>query len=722
MAKSPLNIAFVWHMHQPFYKDLISNQYMLPWVRLHATKDYYDMAAYMEKYPEIRSVINVVPSLLVQIEDYVAGTAKDKFLDITAKDPEDLTGEERVFMLKNFFMANPETMIMPYPRYYDLLLKRGRFVTLDEIVKVSHRFSNQELFDLQVWFNLAWFGETYKNGDETIKALFKKGQHFSREDKQDMLKKQIEIMAKIIPLYKAMQERGQAEISVTPFYHPILPLVVDNSIARVASPGIVLPKNKFAHPEDAKAQIEKAVAYYTEKFGLPPEGMWPSEGSVSEDIIPLIAGAGIKWIATDEQILANTLQRQLTAHELFKPYYVRKDGHQLSIVFRDHKLSDDLGFVYSRWDPREAASDIVNKLHGIRQALPDDGKNYLVSIILDGENAWEYYRNNGKDFFEELYMRITNDPGLTTVRLKDYVKQEQEQHALPHLFPGSWINSNFNIWIGHGEDNTSWDYVAAAREELAKAKHAPAEAWEELYIAEGSDWNWWYGDDHGSDNDEDFDQLFRSHIRNIYKFLKKEPPRYLETPIKKMKIIKPTREPVFLIKPILDGEVSNYYEWLSAGLYSVEQMKGAMHQKEVLIRNIFFGFSEDTFYLRLDTILDLSCSENPDMKDMSFDINIVHPFKYRVVLYCKDGHKKMNILRLDDSGNYHYIKDLSGFAVKKVIEIGIPFSEIKVKPGDEVHFNIAVKKGGNELESWPKGGIIVFKAPDEDFITSSWFV
>lgn len=709
-------------MHQPFYKDLVTQEYMLPWVRLHAIKDYYDMAAYLDNYPKIKAVFNVVPSLLVQIEDYAAGTAKDKFLDLTIKDPGDLTSDEKIFILKNFFLANWDTMIKPYPRYNDLLLKRGRFVTIDDIASVSKRFTNHEYFDLQVWFNLTWFGSIYRQNDPVIKAMLEKGRDFGLEDKENVVKKQIEIMRLIIPKYKEMQEKGQIEVSLTPYYHPILPLLCDTNISRISNPNNMLPKNRFNFPQDASAQVERAVAYYREKFGTDPCGMWPSEGSVSEDIIPIISASGIKWIASDEEILQNTLEHRLSAGELFKPYTIEKDGVHVDMIFRDHMISDDLGFVYSKWDARDAASDVIAKLHKIADVLPDDGKKYLVSIILDGENAWEYYKNNGKDFFDNLYAGLSRDHKLETVRVKDFIEQNRPFTKLNKLFPGSWINHNFDIWIGHSEDNAAWDHLFKAREILSCADNAPPLAWEELYIAEGSDWNWWYGNDHSSGNDEEFDALFRKHIINIYRLLGRDYPKTLETPIKKMTTVKSVREPVYFIKPILDGEVSNYYEWLSAGLYSVEYARGAMHQTEILIRNIYYGFSREEFFVRIDHSVYLDCHD-PESKDISFEIDILKPVQYKISLCCNEKcEKELWVSKLQSSGHFEKTKSLTTYGVGRIIEIGVPFCDLEIKDGDEVNFTVAVRKSGKEIESWPKGGMIVFKAPDEEFAASSWFV
>ena len=719
--RNKLSVAFVWHMHQPFYKDLVTGEYLLPWVRLHAIKDYYDMAAYLDDFPQIRSTYNVVPSLLVQIEDYAAGTARDKYLELSLRQPQDLNSDEKIFVLKNFFMANWDTMIKPYPRYADLLLKRGRFVTVEEIAEVSKRFSHREFFDLQVWFNLAWFGQIHKEKDETIKGLIAKGKNFSEADKKALFDKQLELMRLIIPKYRELQEKGQIELSVTPYYHPILPLLCDSEAARGALPGIILPKKSFKHPEDAKHQIETAIEYYEKRFGRKPSGMWPSEGSVSEDMIPLVAAAGIKWIATDEQILAASLGRRPSAPELFSPYALKRGSGQVSIIFRDLRLSDDLGFIYSKWSPRDAAADVVSKLRKIAELLACEEKRHLVSIILDGENAWEYYQNNGKDFFHELYGMLSSDPMLETVRVNDFLEQNGPFNDLNRLFPGSWINHNFAVWIGHEEDNRAWDYLSSARAALMEAENPPKEAFEELYIAEGSDWNWWYGDDHSSDNDEDFDLLFRKHLMNIYKLIGRQHPRELETPIKAFKSVKPAREPVYLIDPKIDGEVTNYYEWLSAGLYSVDAARGAMHQSETIVKNIYYGFSLEKLFVRIDTSIGLSCTGG--MKDISFEIDIIRPKHCRIVLSCSgEGKLETSLYKLSEAGKF----EESGLPVeaqaKKILELAAGFKDLEIEPKSEVNLAVTVKKEGKELERWPKGGIIVFNCPDEEFEAESWFV
>lgn len=728
MTNRPLSLAIIWHMHQPYYKDLVTGEYILPWVRLHAVKDYYDMVAILDKFPEVRMTFNLVPSLLNQVEDYVNNKVVDRFLNLTLKTPADLTWEDKIFILQNFFMANWDNMVMPYPRYLDLLLKRGRYVSTAEVAKVARRFSAQEWLDLQVWFNLTWFGFIYKNEDPVIKELIRKGKYFTDEDKKLVIEKQFEIMGKVIPKYKELADRGQIELTTTPYYHPILPLLCDSTVAREAMPYIKLPEIAFQHPEDAAAQIRLAVEYHQRHFAAPPKGMWPSEGSVSEQIIPLIAESGIKWIATDEGILERSINkiemhtRHLSAAELYQPYLIEKEGHQVALVFRNHFISDQVGFVYYRWPIQEALRDFTSHMNNIRISLPDDQRNYLVSVILDGENAWEYYPSGGKEFLEAFYGRLSKETSLKTVRVSDYLEQNPPGKKISRLFAGSWINNNFKIWIGHEEDNLAWDYVSRAR--LALADILPEQnpqAWQELYIAEGSDWCWWYGDDHSSENDAAFDALFRQHLKNVYSLIDRDPPKYLDTPIKKMRLVRPIKEPVYLICPTLDGEVTNYYEWLSAGVYDIARARGAMHQIETLLREIYFGFSLTELYLRLGVNLDLGSEE---AKSFSYAVVTTAPVERKAEIVFDPARRAyaFKLSQLNSKQEWEQIRDLDSFGVGRIIELGLPFAELKTAPTQRVEFVVVVYKDGHELERWPRGGAIGVTAPTETYAEEQWYV
>ncbi|MBI3593132.1 MAG: hypothetical protein HY099_06615, partial [Nitrospirae bacterium] len=357
-------------------------------------------------------------------------------------------------------------MIKPFPRYYELLVKRGVRFTKSDIARASKYFDEHDIRDLQVLFNLCWIDPMFRKSDAFMKGLEQKGRDFTEEEKHMLINKQFGILKEIIPEYRKMSQTGQVELSVSPFYHPILPLVWDTNCARIAMPNVNLPKRRFSHPEDAVKQIRMAVEYFEKLFGHKPSGMWPSEGSVSEDAVRAIRAEGIRWIATDEEVLARSLGRSFRSPEgyltdaagLYRPYQFS----DVSMIFRDHKLSDLIGFVYSGWNPEKAVNDFIGKLVQIKNTLPKD-RPYIVPVILDGENAWEYYTNDGHDFLRRLYHALSNDTRFRTVTVSEFIKEHDAGDRLERLHAGSWINANFGIWLGHEEDNLSWDYLAQAR-------------------------------------------------------------------------------------------------------------------------------------------------------------------------------------------------------------------------------------------------------------------
>ncbi|MDP2690351.1 MAG: glycoside hydrolase family 57 protein, partial [Deltaproteobacteria bacterium] len=468
-------MAFVWHMHQPLYKDPITNEYTLPWVLFHATKDYYDMAAILEEFPEVHQTFNVVPCLIEQIEEYGEGRAQDLYLSISKKPASELTGDDKVFMLRNFFQANWDLMIKPLQRYWELLMKRGPSNAREEVESVLRYFNDQDYLDLQVFFNLVWIDPHIRRNDKTLKALSEKGGRYTEEDKKKLFAKQIEIVNRIVPEYRKLMDSGIIEVSTTPYYHPIMPLLCDSFSAKEAMPEALLPKERFMHPEDAMAQLRKGISLYEKTFGRRPAGIWPSEGSVSMEMLPLVASEGVRWIATDEEILTNSLKRPLRRDDyghtqdpfLYKPYAVDVLGKKVSIVFRDHVLSDLIGFDYAKMEPQAAANDMVERLEHIENMLERPGE-HIVSIILDGENAWEHFSNDGRDFLTALYTRLSKHPKLQCVTVNEFLEGFGQREELQWLYPGSWINHNFKIWIGHVEDNTAWEYISEARGALVE--------------------------------------------------------------------------------------------------------------------------------------------------------------------------------------------------------------------------------------------------------------
>src|SRR6185437_3398613 len=369
-SESVLSVIFLWHQHQPFYKDPLSGQYELPWVRLHATKDYLDMVSLLDEFPKIRASFNLVPSLLIQLDDYAQGKAKDPFLSLSQKPAAELSFEDRQFLLRNFFMAHEENRINPFPRYRELLDKRGRSISEEALSRAQNYFKEQDWRDLQVWFNLAWMDPLWQQKEPLVAQLYGKGKNFTEADKRQLLDLQQALCARVVPKHKELMERGQIEVSATPFYHPILPLLCDTESARMAMPQAVLPQSRFAFPEDARQQIEKALEDHRLRFGRRSAGMWPSEGSVSEAAAGLFLDAGVRWIATDEAVLAKSWEGDAFRREdMYEPYQFIKEGRALHIFFRDHELSDAIGFTYAGWEAPAAAADFIRRLHEIQDRL-----------------------------------------------------------------------------------------------------------------------------------------------------------------------------------------------------------------------------------------------------------------------------------------------------------------------------------------------------------------
>ncbi len=526
-------LGFLWHMHQPYYRDPVQDTYILPWVRLHAVNAYYIFPRIAEKFEKIRMTFNLVPSLLEQLEDYANGTAKDIYERYSRMHPEDLDRSARLFILRNFFMANWDTLIRPNTRYNDLLLKRGYTIDENQLDAALKNFSNQDFMDLQSWFNLAWIGPMLRDEDQGITELVKKGRFFSQKEKETILDYQREAITRVVPKYKELADSGQIEVTFSPYYHPILPLLHDTDIAIEAHPGVKLPP-RFSHGEDAKTQIAKGMEKSEQAIGRKPSGMWPSEGSVSMAVANDAVGAGLKWIATDEHNLLKSLPGNPVREEvIYQPYTVPTESGNLAVFFRDTKLSDLIGFTYSRNEVKAAVEDFVGRLKKIAEDVPDVQDPVIVSVILDGENPWEYYPNSGREFLEAFLGRLQSEDWIEATTFSGYLEQHPPVKTLAKLAPGSWINGNFDIWIGRKEANLAWDFLGKSRKLLMDALKAGNvdqkvhdEVMKSLYRAEGSDWFWWFDDDFSSETEMEFDLLFRKHLISAFNLLNVPAPDF----------------------------------------------------------------------------------------------------------------------------------------------------------------------------------------------------
>src|ERR1700692_3473685 len=608
-----LRLIFLWHQHQPFYKDLVTGEYRLPWVRLHALKDYYGMVKLLDEFPNVHQNFNLVPSLITQIQDYVAGTAQDPFLKVAAKPAKDLTQKERQFALQYLFQANPANLIGRYPRYRELLERFREHGYSAE--KAEKYFEPQHFTDLQVLSQIAWFDEFFLE-DKDVAALIKKERNYSLEDQSFVIARERELLGKVLPAYAEAAKKGSIEISATPFYHPILPLVCDTNAGGVSTPGLPLPQNRFRHPEDAREQLVRALDLHERVFGVRPRGVWPSEGSVSEETLAIAHGLGIQWMATDEGVLGRSagvfFQRdgngRLPAHlaeRLYNVHHYESGQAEMHLVFRDHTISDMIGFVYSGMDPADAAGHLLRNIKDAAQPVLAQGRDAVVSVILDGENAWEYYPKSGREFLRRFYDALQRQGGLEAVTVSEAISRHRNASPLKSLVPGSWIHANFDVWIGAPEDNRAWDYLHHAREFYAQNAARASEvqrklAFEEIMIAEGSDWNWWYGPEHHSANDRDFDELYRKHLSNIYQAMGKTRPDYLVQPITAVEARPAFTPQTAYIHPRVTGDKIRYFEWMGAAVFTADQRAGAMHGKQFLLDSVHAGIDAEFVYGRLD--------------------------------------------------------------------------------------------------------------------------
>ncbi len=728
-----LALALFWHQHQPYYPDDLTGDNPMPWVRLHGVKDYYGMALHLLEVPEMRCTINLVPSLLQQLQAYTERGASDRPLEVSRRPADGLTEEDCLYLLDNFFMANPHWMIRPYPRYFDLYQRRG--LGRNTAREALRRFSERDFRDLQVWFNLTWIHPLAVVADADLKELFDKGRHFTEADKQLVLDKHLDILRRIIPLHRQLAANGQVELTTTPYFHPILPLLFDKKLAREAMPDVKLPRFTGGYPEDAAVHVRRAVEQHTAFFGEPPRGMWPAEGSVCQAMLPLLAEHGIRWIATDEEILSQSTQgfisRDGHGHVrnpelLYRPYRVRAGDSELGIVFRDHALSDMIGFHYQRSEGVAAADDFVQHLHNIKKAVGDN-EPALVSVILDGENCWEHYPDGGVPFLRALYERCTRTAGIQSVRVGDFLERHPPREALPQLFAGSWISHNFAIWIGHEEDNTAWDALHRAREHLRSRSLTPhvapekiRQAWEEIYIAEGSDWFWWFGDDHSSAQDALFDYLFRKHLQNVYQLLGDSLPSELLRPISR----RGQRPAYTLPRSFLDVKIDGrqtFFEWISAGRYARHNERGTMAQvTQGPMKEVYFGFNLEALLLRVDFDTPARAAlANYD----AFRLGFAEPVGWELLIEePATARPRVQLLHDGLAPETEPGAPVVAVGIDQILELSLPFALLAVQADEPVQFFVELLQGDQSRDRAPREGAIHLTCPSPDFERIMWQV
>ncbi|MDD5331093.1 MAG: glycoside hydrolase family 57 protein, partial [Sulfuricella sp.] len=570
MTDKKLHLILCWHMHQPDYRNLTTGEFMLPWTYLHAMKDYTDMAYHLESHPKARAVFNFVPVLLDQLEDYSRqfeeGRLLDPLLRLLAEDDLDgLSPERRALIFDSCFRTNHTKMIEPYPAYkrlWELFNHQEPFgaAGLDYL-------SGQYLADLLVWYHLVWCGETVRRNHELVVNLMTKGTHFTAADRRDLLALIGRLIRELIPRYRKLADDGQIEISTTPHCHPIVPLLIDFKVARECMPGVSLPEAAY-YPgglKRASFHINSAIDSHRERFGVAPQGIWPAEGGVSQAAALVFAEHGCRWMASGETVLVNSL-RGLDGSKplpdrmdyLYRPYRIATGEREIVSFFRDDRLSDRIGFEYAKWFGKDAVDNFIHALEEIWRCTPA-GENPVVSVIMDGENAWEYYPYNGYYFLSEMYEALESHPFIRTTTFKDHLDGHAGQNGmqaqlplelagiagtdpiaaeLPYLVAGSWVYGTFSTWIGSPDKNRAWDLLCAAKQSfdlvVASGRLSEEEierAHLQLADCEGSDWFWWFGDYNPQHSVESFDKLYRENLANLYGLLKLPAPEELGKPI-----------------------------------------------------------------------------------------------------------------------------------------------------------------------------------------------
>ncbi|ACN98313.1 glycoside hydrolase [Sulfurihydrogenibium azorense Az-Fu1] len=684
MALQPMKklyLCFLWHMHQPYYKNPYTQTFEMPWVFLHAIKDYYEMPWHVSRYEKIKTTFNLVPSLIKQLKEYIQDPDSCYLIKTFKKAVESLTEEEKNYVLDISFNANLNTMIKPFERYYQLYLKKH---------SSTAKFTHQELADLQVLFLLSWTGNYLRENNEFVKNLSNKKAGFTHQDKVDLINQLTQFLKEIIPFYQKLQSDRKIEVSTTPYYHPIIPLLIDLTSAKESLPNIILPKVKVNFKDDAELQVKNAISFYQEIFESKPSGFWPSESSISNDTLKLFSQYNIKWTASDEDILFNSLGNK-NLENLYKVY--KYEG--VYLFFRDKYLSDAIGFRYQNLDEKQAVKDFITRLKYIHEKVDF---NPVVSVILDGENAWEFYKNNGKDFFDSLYTELSNQDWIEVITFSQVLKKDIVVENLNSVKAGSWIYGNFSTWIGHPEKNTAWEYLSQAKQVLESEKENEnyKKAKEYLLIAQGSDWFWWYGDDHFNHYADRFDLLFRLNLQKVYEKLGKDIPTNLLKPIKKLYKQLILRQPTGYIKPVIDGYVSNYYEWLHSGEVDLKFDLSSM-TFDTILEKLYYGYDEENLYLRLDGKVESITDKGYKLKvSILATCEMDFTFPLQSTLYENNGLKACS---------------------KKVIEIAIPLKLFSCRNFD---LSFTVLENDKIIEKLPVYSVLNIDI-SQDF-TYDWIV
>lgn len=733
-----LSIAFYWHMHQPVYE--LDSVYLMPWARLHAVKDYLDMVLILEKHPNIKLNINLVPALVDELIDYSENGFNDIHSSLTVTPVEDLSNSEKEYILNNFFNAEYETMIYHHPTYRKLFKKRYAKKDID-----IEAFTNQEYSDLMALFNLAWIDPTHLNRFPELRQLASKEKGFTLKDRIKIIDLHRKIISEIIPTYREYIKEGRIELTTSPYNHPVLPILCDVETAVQSVQTVENLPEYMDLSEDAYAQVKRALDRIEEVFGVRPKGLWASEHCLTSKVLDLLKSQGIKWTVSDESILSKTINFEFIRdfkgnledpYHLLKVYEYKNDDSDIDVIFRDSSIPNLINFEYSNMNSKAAAEDLFNKIKLMQSKLlvsPDD--SHLLTIAQDGENCWERYKEDGAEFLNTLYSLIEKDSTLETVLISDYVENDKTKRPIDGIYPGSWINKDFQFWIGDPVKNLAWNYLTTVREdilEIAKGfpdENAIASAMQELYIAEGSDWFWWYGEPNNSGQDNIFDFLFREHLKKAYRFLNSAYPDFLDK-----SVIALTYQNLAEDDSSFQNTTDSEIEFIN----SFDLIDGPVYRDNKLCDKIDYGFDKDNVYLRLHM--------NPNFKNADdFRPRISHFFVYMRknskikhsssirVAYNQDSifpvmKKKYHYeLLLTFVGKILYQPTLSNaisdglwekhdfsninMSINELVDIVIPFEDLDIKKGQKLELFFVAGCNGICRSFMPKDSLLEIVRP-----------
>ncbi|MDK9700643.1 MAG: glycoside hydrolase family 57 protein, partial [bacterium] len=679
MTRTPL--LFLRHFHQPDYRDPWSGLPTLPWVRLHACRGYSDILTALEQ-GESKWTINWTGTLLEQLESWNPDSGADVQYLLAAKPSRELTLEERIQLLSFSFWANHRTLIQPLPKYRQLLAKRDGWITETDRIRAAKSFTNQELRDLQVLFNLSWCGFTLRK-QPLIASLLAKGANFTEDEKQQLLQTQADTVAGLIPRYRDALRSGKIEISTSPYTHPIIPLLIDSDIALEAMPDAPLPKPAYRHPEYAQLQLKRARKLHQRVWHNDVQGLWPPEGSVSPAALECAAKQNFQWAITDEGILARSLRHEVTAVERNRIYRLETVNGPLKLFFRNRALSDAIGFRYNSWEPGTALEDLFAQLTEEQNKVD---YNSAITIALDGENAWEAYDDGAEGFLTGLsraFVRRNDFRTTTPTKLCN----EMEATRLDWIASGSWINANFRIWCGDTEKNRAWNQLERATKLLQtnrdSSKYEVAES--HLLSAQASDWFWWYGDIFQSENDPEFDRLFRGHLARVHELTGDTIPQDLLEPAHGNRTPNATF-PAANLDITIDGKETAFYEWLGAGEIEVVS-RGAIRRSDYPVTRVRFGYDTQRLLIALDG---------------SFIRNL-HRFDI-VVLYQVNGNETREYRWHNGVKPTADVKA----AANSLLEIAVDKAHWNAGPGNPIQIRIEIREKANVIQRIPEFGVVSF--------------